>query len=61
MIKLHERLLPTSAGVEPATSWSLVGLAFKVYCICKYDKVFIYVSEYYGKYGKTQQTHSIFT
>ena len=25
MINLHERLLPTSAGVEPATSWSPVG------------------------------------
>ena len=24
MISLHERLLPTSAGVEPATSWSPV-------------------------------------
>ena len=25
MINLHERVLPTSAGVEPATSWSPVG------------------------------------
>ena len=25
MINLHERMLPTSAGVEPATSWSPVG------------------------------------
>ena len=25
MINLHERMLPTSAGVEPATSWSSVG------------------------------------
>ena len=25
MISLHERMLPTSAGVEPATSWSPVG------------------------------------
>ena len=25
MTNLHERLLPTSAGVEPATSWSPVG------------------------------------
>ena len=25
MIYLHERMLPTSAGVEPATSWSPVG------------------------------------
>ena len=25
MINLHERMLPTSAGVEPATSWSAVG------------------------------------
>ena len=24
MINLHERMLPTSAGVEPATSWSPV-------------------------------------
>ena len=24
-INLHERMLPTSAGVEPATSWSPVG------------------------------------
>ena len=27
MINLHERILPTSAGVEPATSWSPVGRA----------------------------------
>ena len=27
MINLHERMLPTSAGVEPATSWSPVGRA----------------------------------
>ena len=25
LINLHERMLPTSAGVEPATSWSPVG------------------------------------
>ena len=25
MINLHERMLPTSAGVEPASSWSPVG------------------------------------
>ena len=25
MINLHEKMLPTSAGVEPATSWSPVG------------------------------------
>ena len=25
MINLHERMLPTSAGVEPVTSWSPVG------------------------------------
>ena len=25
IINLHERMLPTSAGVEPATSWSPVG------------------------------------
>ena len=25
MINLHERILPASAGVEPATSWSPVG------------------------------------
>ena len=25
MINLHERMLPTSVGVEPATSWSPVG------------------------------------
>ena len=25
MINLHERMLPTSAGVEPTTSWSPVG------------------------------------
>ena len=25
MINLHERMLPTSVGVEPATSWSAVG------------------------------------
>ena len=25
MINLHERMLPTSAGVKPATSWSPVG------------------------------------
>ena len=25
MINLQERMLPTSAGVEPATSWSPVG------------------------------------
>ena len=25
MINLHERMLPTSAGVEPATPWSPVG------------------------------------
>ena len=25
MINLHERMLPASAGVEPATSWSQVG------------------------------------
>ena len=25
MINLHERMLPTSAGAEPATSWSPVG------------------------------------
>ena len=25
MINLHERMLPTSSGVEPATSWSPVG------------------------------------
>ena len=25
MINLHETMLPTSAGVEPATSWSPVG------------------------------------
>ena len=25
MINLHKRMLPTSAGVEPATSWSPVG------------------------------------
>ena len=25
MINLHERMLPTSAGIEPATSWSPVG------------------------------------
>ena len=25
MINLHERMLPTSAGFEPATSWSPVG------------------------------------
>ena len=25
MINLHERMLPTSAGVEPATSWSPIG------------------------------------
>ena len=25
MINLHERMLPTSAGVEPATSWSSGG------------------------------------
>ena len=29
MINLHERMLPTSAGVEPATSWSPVGQHFK--------------------------------
>ena len=28
MISLHERMLLTSAGVEPATSWSPVGRAF---------------------------------
>ena len=27
MIDLHERMLPTSAGVEPVTSWSPVGRA----------------------------------
>ena len=27
MINLHERMLPTSAGVQPATSWSPVGRA----------------------------------
>ena len=27
MINLHERMLPTLAGVEPATSWSSVGRA----------------------------------
>ena len=27
MINLHERILPTPAGVEPATSWSPVGRA----------------------------------
>ena len=25
IINLHERMLPTSVGVEPATSWSPVG------------------------------------
>ena len=25
MINLHERIMPTSAGVEPATSWSPIG------------------------------------
>ena len=25
MINLHEKMLPTSAGIEPATSWSPVG------------------------------------
>ena len=25
MINLHERMLPTSAGAEPATSWSPIG------------------------------------
>ena len=25
MVNLHERMLPTSAGVEPATFWSPVG------------------------------------
>ena len=25
MINLHEKMLPTSAGVEPATFWSPVG------------------------------------
>ena len=25
MTNLHERMLPTSAGVEPMTSWSPVG------------------------------------
>ena len=28
MINLHERMLPTLAGVEPATSWSPVGRTF---------------------------------
>ena len=27
MINLHERMLPTSVGIEPATSWSPVGRA----------------------------------
>ena len=27
MIELHERMLPTSVGVEPATFWFLVGRA----------------------------------
>ena len=30
MINLHERMLPTSAGVEPATSWSPVGLCIQL-------------------------------
>ena len=30
MINLHERMLPTSAGVEPATSWSPVGRSIQV-------------------------------
>ena len=30
MINLHERMLPTSAGVEPATSWSPVGRRIQV-------------------------------
>ena len=25
MVSLHEKMLPTSAGVDPATSWSPVG------------------------------------
>ena len=30
MINLHERMLPTSARVEPTTSWSPVGRAFSL-------------------------------
>ena len=35
MINLHERMLPTSAGVEPATSWSPVGRRTKKKAIIK--------------------------
>ena len=35
MINLHERMLPTLAGVEPATSWSPVGRRIKLSHRCR--------------------------
>ena len=55
MINLHERMLPTSAGVEPATSWSPVGrciqLSHRGRVIIGKNKLF--------KYGKELSVHKL--
>ena len=58
MVNLHQRMLPTSAGVEPATYWSPVGRASNRATkagSCLYDKtsddltVFIYIRILYNR------------
>ena len=53
MINLHERMLPTSTGVEPVTSWSPVGLASNLateasYLFCLY---LFFISPSFGASG----------
>ena len=47
MINLHERMLPTSAGVEPATSWSPVGRRIQLSHRCR-QLGSVKVYEFYG-------------
>ena len=39
---LHERMLPTSAGVEPATSWSPVGRRIQLSHRGRQKKTYLY-------------------
>ena len=50
MINLHERMLPTSAGVEPATSWSPVGRRIQ---LSQRGQPLIVLNTYKAKYRVT--------
>ena len=47
MINLHEGMLPTSAGVEPATSWSPVGRRIQLSHRGRLPRIYQGTNEYY--------------